>query len=332
MKYVIAHIDQLIPLEQIFSTHLKNLEEMIDRDGFILKAIIADKNTGTILDGSHRYAYFLKKGFKTVPVHWVDYDDENIRVGTHLGHRFLIEYSTNISKNECKERALVGNLFPPRTTRHFFPFRKADISLPLDQLKQGSAEDVAHLVADVDISEEIAHNERYIDEINEEVKIIINYLSEMSQTEAYLAEQIVLMKRSRKVAFFPGKFHPPHVGHILTILRILPKYSKLVIGVTEDCPENRVTSVSDIVDTLNLFFKSFDNVEICLIRGILVKKTSLNGLPDFDVLLSGNQKVLSWAKKHNAEAEHIPRSEGAFCEGSEIRSIITGGGKNEKSL
>lgn len=322
MKYEIVSINKLIPLEQVFPMHLKNLEEMIDRDGFVLKAIIADKNTGTILDGSHRYAYFLKKGIKTVPVQWVDYNDENIRVGTHLSHRFFIEGDTNISKDECKERALTRNLFPPRTTRHFFPFRKIDIALPLDQLKKGPIEDVTHLIADVDISEEIAHNERYIDEINEEIKIIVNYLSEVSQTEAYLTEQTILMKRSRKIAFFPGKFHPPHVGHILTILNILPKYSKLIIGVSEDCPEDRVTSVNEIMDTLNLFFKSFDNVEICLVKGILVEKTNLDGLPDFDVLLSGNPKVLSWAEKHNVKAEFISRSEGVFCKGAEIRHIL----------
>lgn len=324
MKYEIVPIDQLIPLEQVFPAHFKNLEEMIDKDGFILKAIIADKSTGTILDGSHRYVYFLKKGIKTVPVYWVDYDNENIRVGTHLSHRFFIEGDTNISKNECKERALEGNLFPPRTTRHFFPFRKTDITLSLDQLKKGSVEDVAHLIANVDISEEIAHNEKYINEINEEVEIIINYLSEVSQTKAYLIEQTALMKRSRKIAFFPGKFHPPHIGHILTILNILPKYSKLIIGVSEDSPKKKVTNVNDIITTLSLFFKSFDNVEICLIRGVLTEKTSLDGLPDFDVLVSGNRKVLKWAEKHDVKAEYVSRSEGVFCSGTEIRLVLKG--------
>lgn len=322
VKYEIVSIDSLIPLEQVFPFHLKNLEEMIDRDGFILKAIIADKNSGIILDGSHRYAYFLKKGIKTVPVHWVNYYDENIRVGTHLSHRFLIEEGTNISKDECKERAYTRNLFPPRTTRHFFPFRKIDISLPLDQLKKGPVKSIKHLIAGVDVGEEIAHNEKFINEINEEVEIIINYLSEVSQTKAYLTEQTILMRRSRKIAFFPGKFHPPHVGHILTILNILPKYSKLIIGVSEDLPKNKVTNVSDIINTLNLFFKSFDNVEICSIRGVLVDKTNLDGLPDFDVLLSGNQDVLSWAEKYNLKAEYTPRSDGVFCEGTEIRGII----------
>ncbi len=324
MKYEIVPISRLIPLEQVFPIHLKNLEEMIDRDGFILKAIIIDKNTGIILDGSHRYVYFLKKGFKTAPVHLIDYDDENIRVGTRLRHRFLIEEEINISKYECKRRALKGDLFPPRTTRHFFPFRKVDISLPLDQLEQGSVENVTHLIADVDISEEIANNEEYINEINEEIKIVIDYLSEVSQTEAYLTEQIVLMKHSRKIAFFPGKFHPPHVGHILTILSILPEYSKVIVGVTEDCPENKVTNAKEIVTTLNSFFKNFDTVDVCFVQDVLVEKTDLKGLPNFDVLVSGNEKVLKWGENNNIDSKYIPRSEGAFCSGTEIRLVLKG--------
>ena len=322
MKYEIVSIDKLIPLEKVFPTHFKNLEKMINNDGFILKPLIADKNTGMVLDGSHRYVYFLKYGFKTVPVYWVDYTDENVRVGTRLGHRFLIEGDTSLSKKKCKEWSLMGNLFPPRTTRHFFPFRKIDIALPLSQLKRGKAEDVAHLIADVDISDEIIHNEKYISEINEEVEIIINYLSEVSQTKNYLTKQITLMKQSRKIAFFPGKFHPPHIGHILTILSILPKYKKLVIGVTEDTPSEKVVNVSGIINTLNLFFKEFDNVEIILIKGVLTEKKDTDGLPKFDVLLSGNDTVLLWAKNNGIKAQYVSRSDGFLCSGTEIRSIL----------
>ena len=180
MKYKIVSIRSLVPLEKVFPTHLKNLEKMIDNDGFMLKAIIIDEKTGIVLDGSHRYVYLLKKGFKEAPVYLVNYNDENIRVGTHLRHRFLIDGDSGISKKECCSRALSGNLFSPRTTRHFFPFRKADISLPLDRLRKGKPVDVKHLISDVDTSEEITHNKTYIKEINEEVEVIIQYLSEVS--------------------------------------------------------------------------------------------------------------------------------------------------------
>jgi nicotinamide mononucleotide adenylyltransferase len=323
MIYSIESIDKLLPLELVFPTHLNNLEKSIDSDGYILKAIIADKNTGTILDGSHRYAYFLKKGYITVPVFWVDYNDEHIHVGTHLRHRFLVEGKINISKNECIQRALSGNLYQPRTTRHFFPFRKTDITLPLSQLKLGNPRPINHLIANVDVSDEIAHNEKYLDEIQEEVDIIIKYLSEVSQTKEYLSQQVCLMKESMKVAFFPGKFHPPHIGHILTMLNILPKYKKLIIGVSEDIPNDNVTTPNDIRETLGLFFKNFKNVELSMIHGVLIHKKSLEGLPKFDVLLSGNPDVLNWAEHHGIEAKFVPRSEGVFCSGTEIRKILS---------
>ena len=322
MNYEIVPISKLIPLEKVFPTHLKNLEEMINKDGFVLKAVIADKKTGAILDGSHRYVYFLKNGYKEVPVYWVDYGGEDIRVGTHLSHRFLIDGTSGISKKECRERALSGNLFPPRTTRHFFTFRKSDISLPLNKLKKGSLIDVSHLIVDVGVSDEIDQKEKYLSEINEEVEVIINYLSEVSQTKKYLTEQTKLMKQSRKVAFFPGKFHPPHIGHILTILNILPKYRKLVIGVTEDIPKKKVTTANGVAGTLNLFFKSFDNVEIVLISGVLTEKKSLANLPEFDVLLSGNNDVLKWAENNGIESQYTPRSEGFLCSGTEIRAVL----------
>jgi len=323
MKYEIVPIDKLLPLELVFPSHLYNLEKMIDGDGFMLKAIIIDKKTGTILDGSHRYIYLLKNGYKEAPVYWSDYDDENVRVGTILRHRFLINNGTGISKEECRQRALAGNLFPPRTTRHFFPFRKNDISLPLSDLKRGTPVDVSHLIAKVEIFEEIAHNKKYIKEINEEVETIIQYLEEVSQTKRYLMKQIENMDKERQVAFFPGKFHPPHIGHIQTIMNILPKYRKIIIGVSEDMPTDKVvTNPAEVVELLLSFFDSFENVEVCLVTGVLSVKEDTAGLPEFDILLSGNEEVLSWAKRVGVTAKHIPRSPGNLFRGTDIRKEL----------
>ena len=129
------------------------------------------------------------------------------------------------------------------------------------------------------------------------------------------------------IAFFPGKFHPPHIGHLLTIMRLLPKYERLIVGVSEHLPENTITTPENILSLLKEFFKDSEKVEICCIKGTLVKKMNLEGLPDFDVMLSGNREVLDWAKKHNLKTEYIPRSEGLLCNGTEIRDIL--GNENE---
>jgi nicotinamide mononucleotide adenylyltransferase len=322
MKYEIVPIDQLRPLEKVFPTHLANLEKMINSDGFMLKALIIDSDTGTILDGSHRYVYLLKNGFKEAPVYVIDYDSEDVRVGTHLKHRFLIKGDRGISKKECKRRGLSGDLFPPRTTRHFFTFRKADISIPLGRLERGVPVDVSDLIAEVDVSEEILHNEIYISEIKEEMEIIIQYLSEVSETKKYLEDQIKTMDYTRGVAFFPGKFHPPHIGHIQTLLNIMPKYKKLIVGVSEHLPEEVITTPDEIIDSLKLLFSYFDNVEVCKIKGTLIDREDIEDLPCFDVLLSGNPDVLAWGQKMGLKVEHVNRSCGIDCSGSNIRSIV----------
>ncbi len=323
MKYEIVPITELKPLEKVFPTHLKNLEQMINKDGYVLKSLIADKKTGAILDGSHRYVFFLKHGYKEVPVIWSDYDDENVRVGTLLSHRFLLEQEPSITKAECRKRALEGNLFPPRTTRHFFTFRKPDIYLSLEKLKKGDPVNVDHLIADVDVSFEIEHNKKYINEINDEIEIIVQYLEEVSQTKKYLLAQIEKMDQFRQTAFFPGKFHPPHIGQIQTILKIIPKYRKVIIGISDDMPKDIIiTTPKEIASLMAEFFSGFQNVEIAMINGVLIEKPDASGLPEFDVLLSGNPDVLNWAKKVGIKAEYIPRSFGIMCSGTEVRRAM----------
>ena len=325
MKYEIVPISRLKPLEKVFPQHLNNLEAMINKDGFILKAIIIDKKTGIVLDGSHRYIYLLKNGYTEAPVFMVDYLSDDIRVGTHLEHRFFVDGTTGINKQECIDKGLSGDVYPPRTTRHFFTFRKSDISLPLASLKRTKPCDVANLIANVDVSEELNNNKQYLEEISREVEVIVNYMSEVSETKKYLRKQVDLMDMSRKVAFFPGKFHPPHMGHIQTILNIIPKYRKVIIGISQDIPkENIITDPNAIELMLKQFFKSFDNIEICAFSGVLVEKENTNGLPKFDLIISGNSEVLNWSKKNDIECQFIERSFDTLSSTS-IRNIM----KNE---
>ena len=237
----------------------------------------------------------------------------------------MIDGDSGISKSECRQRALSGDLFSPRTTRYFFPFRKSDISLDLSQLEKGTPVDVSHLIAGVDVSEEIFHNKKYIEEINEEIDIVIRYLAEVSETKEYLNDQILKMGESKEVAFFPGKFHPPHFGHIITILHILPKYKKLILGVSGHVPKDSVIATQEeIIGGLEEVFQNFENVEVCTIKGTLTDSKSVSYLPEFDILLSGNPEVLSWAKKMNINVEYVPRSEGVLFSGHKIRSILGG--------
>lgn len=196
MKYELVPIEKLRPVEHVFAHHLKNLTEMIYRDGVMKFPLIVEKEHGIVLDGSHRYIFLLHESFKLVPVIYVNYNNPHIRVGTHLMHRHVINGPVNISKREVIRRGLEGDLFSPRVTRHFFPFRKYDsIDVPLTKLKKGEKRDVSKYIADVDIQEEIVHNKKYLSEIEEEIDEMIRYLEEVRLLKKYLNKQVEEMEK-----------------------------------------------------------------------------------------------------------------------------------------
>jgi len=195
MKYQLVPVEKLKPLEKVFPNHLKNLTNIICGDGVMKHPLIAENKYGIILDGSHRYIFLLHESFKFAPVIYVDYNSPHIRVGTHLMHRHIVKEPLNISKGEVIKRGLTGNLFPPRTTRHFFPFRKYnEINIPLDNLVKQGKNDVSKFIANVEIQEEINHNKKYLHEIEEEIDEIIQYLEEIRLIKKYLNEQVEKME------------------------------------------------------------------------------------------------------------------------------------------
>ncbi|MFA5395060.1 MAG: hypothetical protein WC346_03485 [Methanogenium sp.] len=109
---------------------------------------------------------------------------------------------------------------------------------------------------------------------------------------------------SRKIGFFPGKFNPPHMGHFLTIMRLSKKYN-IIVGLTEDRPKN---SFSKKVILKTLMELEEYGIKIIELKGKLVEKKDLSGLPKFDVLLSGNLEVIKWAKKMKIRHEFVKRS------------------------
>lgn len=197
--YELIETEKIRALEYVFPHHLKNLSEMILKAGYMTTPLILTKEYNIVLDGSHRHVFLLQEGYRIAPVYFVDYKSDDIRVGTHLMHRHIIEGRKGISKDEVIQRGLTGNLFPPRTTRHFFPFRKDNnMEIRLLDLKKEKPVDVSSHIYNCSMKDEIQHNLKYLKEIDEEVDEIIRYLWEIRQTKKYLSEQINLMKKKNK--------------------------------------------------------------------------------------------------------------------------------------
>lgn len=124
------------------------------------------------------------------------------------------------------------------------------------------------------------------------------------------------------IAFFPGKFHPPHIGHLQTIMNIANEYDQVIVGVTGDIPDHPLVTPKEVAICFRRILACIKNVQVYLIEGKLSEKKDLTGLPKFDILLSGNPKVLYWASKMNIQHKYVERSFGFKCSGTNIRNEL----------
>ena len=186
-------LSKILPLEKVFKKHLDNVSKMILKTNTMNRPLIIDKKYKIVLDGSHRYAFLYNHGYKLAPVIEVDYDNESIFVGNHLHHRFLYDEDKKITKKEVIYRALKNKLYNPRTTRHFFPFRKIDLPTKLNELKKEKEKSIKKLEYGTSLEKEIKFNNKFINEINNELEHIDTYIKEQKDVKKYLLKQKKMM-------------------------------------------------------------------------------------------------------------------------------------------
>lgn len=188
-EFTLVPTHTLRPIEKIHPRHYRVIEEDLLQSGVMNKPLIVDRVTHAVLDGSHRYAFLLKHGYQHSPAVLCDYDDESIFVGTHLQQRFEYDASKWINKKHVRATSISGDLYEPRTTRHFFPFRKDDMPCELNQLTRGDAQSVDHLLFRTDLKDEIAKNDLYIDELEREMQTLKAYAAEQQEVQDWLKQQ-----------------------------------------------------------------------------------------------------------------------------------------------
>ena len=126
------------------------------------------------------------------------------------------------------------------------------------------------------------------------------------------------------IAFFPGKFQPPHIGHIMTVMNIYEKYDKIIIGITKDVPQ--VLSQTEVKSIFESIFRPLPKIKIELVSEVITGNENIkNILPAFDILVSGNDKVIKHVTKLGIKADYLPRSKGIGYSGTEIRTLFKTG-------
>jgi len=108
------------------------LLDMTKRWGGFTKPLLVDSQTGSILDGHHRYSVALSLELKRVPVILIDYlEDDEITVDVWPGCGLQ-----SISKQDVINMCLSEELYPPKTSKHTIANHMPPIHVLLDDLSR----------------------------------------------------------------------------------------------------------------------------------------------------------------------------------------------------
>ncbi len=127
--FAIVSKNDLKPHEQINRSRIVELFSEITTDGVLKHPVIVDKNSLVVLDGHHRVTVLAKLGCIFVPACLVDYHNESIQVVSWRDHA-----QHTITKQSVLMAGITGRLFPPKTSRHIWPWRLNPRPVPLKTL------------------------------------------------------------------------------------------------------------------------------------------------------------------------------------------------------
>lgn len=144
------------------------------------------------------------------------------------------------------------------------------------------------------------------------------------------------MNDTYTTAIFSGRFDPPHMGHIQTILKLAKRFSKIVVVVL-DYPERKITNA---IEAMKIFNYLFDMVFPDIARSkidVVVNDIHFGKITfgEYDAFLrnigacynhtlylSGNPEVLKNMDHQQIRHEFVKRFADSIYEGTKIREDL----------
>ena len=129
-RYRLVDVGTLRPHESLNADLLATLIAEIKADGFLRRPIVVEDGYYVILDGHHRYEALRRLGCVRIPVYLVRYDDPAIGLTTWPDATVK-----TVTKADVIDRGTRGDPFPPKTTRHLFPWDSVEVRVSLEDLR-----------------------------------------------------------------------------------------------------------------------------------------------------------------------------------------------------
>jgi hypothetical protein len=121
-------LSKLKPHEEFTEGRLRAVMRDLKSTGVLWFPILVDDKDFIILDGHHRTEAFRRMGYSKILARLVDYDSPDIEVYTR-------RKDIPISKEIVRKKALAGEVFPHKTTRHVYPQQTKHYDMPLEKFQ-----------------------------------------------------------------------------------------------------------------------------------------------------------------------------------------------------
>lgn len=115
--------------EETYGERVCRVKEDILREGVILTPLLLDREFRVLLNGHHRLAALKEIGCHLAPCLLLDYFSSVVQVRVCPGSGLK-----RINKEEVRNAAVRGELFPPRSSLHILSRRLPDFPTPLARL------------------------------------------------------------------------------------------------------------------------------------------------------------------------------------------------------
>ena len=146
--------------------------------------------------------------------------------------------------------------------------------------------------------------------------------------EREIDDRLEKLKKNKMIAIFSGRFQPPHIGHIITLMKLYPLYDEIIIAITDYTwggTKMPVLSVKHVKEILEAIFKSIPKYRVIISSEALIERTSFDDLPRFDIIVTGDLKLIKHLEKIGMKYRFIPRTEGVGYSGTELREVLKWG-------
>lgn len=127
------------------------------------------------------------------------------------------------------------------------------------------------------------------------------------------------------IAIFSGRFQPPHLGHIITLMKLYPLFDEIIIAITEYTwggTKMPVISVKYVKEILEAVFRNLPKYRVIIAGKAMIERTSFDDLPKFDILVTGDLKVIKRLEEIGMKYMFVSRTEGVGYCGTELREAL----------